>query len=433
MVGGELRKDNVPVVAFRFALAICRCLSLPNSPCHVFTFGEMQSMSHASTIASSSHASTIASSSCASFPTDLFADATSAVADFNTFRLECAKDEEAYSQRFLQQQKFPLPEGRPLSQRGAYSARLDCMRPESGSWKMRHEPLRQPLVPGRVCASDLCAADNCALHVRDEVVVPDEAALLVAHGKAVLASEDAGSSFGDLAYKRSRRIDFMQSAVHGSLAGHLLCLRLAERLRRIVAEIFGLPRARVRVSEHFLTLRQPGPSLEQAVHCDEAVFPDGEGAKARWRFHFSSVLWLGDAGDDFDGGALAFYYNHTRPWLEVEPAVGRAAFFSSGWENVHGIRPVSRGHRWALTAAFMVHEEMGARPNPARDFREQCVHPTGKHAYASCRQHWAATMLHDTGTAGGGGALSTTRTREERPRERHHERHAAAAVEGAGS
>ena len=37
----------------------------------------------------------------------------------------------------------------------------------------------------------------------------------------------------------------------------------------------------MRLSEHFLTLRQPGPSLENPIHCDEAVFPHGE------------VTWLG--------------------------------------------------------------------------------------------------------------------------------------------
>ena len=224
--------------------------------------------------------------------------------------------------------------------------------------------------------------------------MPAEATMLVSHGEEVLASEDEHKSFGDLAYKRSRRIDFMQMA-SGSTDGHVLVLRIAERLRRIAAAAFGLPLGRVRLSEHFLTVRQPGPSLEQPVHCDEAVFPHDEGARSRWRFHFSSVLWLGTAGDDFDGGQLAFYNNRSTPWLKVEPVVGRAAFFSSGWENIHGIRPVSRGHRWALTAAFMVHEAMHARPNEAREFHAQCVRParpTAKAAYANCRQHWASAM-----------------------------------------
>ena len=254
-----------------------------------------------------------------------------AEADFalDSFRSLCATDSLDYQHRLAGQLRIAPPEGRRLVGVGAYSQPLECLKPKD-SWKLRHEPLRQKLVPGRVCAHALCATDNCALHVRDEVVLAAEAAELVEHGVQVLASEDEGSSFGGLAYTRSRRIDFLQSAAHGSMAGHLLSLRVAERLRRIVSSAFGLPLAQVRLSEHFLTLRQPGPSLENPIHCDEAVFPHGEGAHGRWRFHFSSVLWLGASGGDFEGGRLAFYNNSTRPWLEVDPMVGRAAIFSSG-------------------------------------------------------------------------------------------------------
>ena len=194
---------------------------------------------------------------------------------------------------------------------------------------------------------------------------------------------------------RSRRVDFKESASLGSLAGHVLGLRVAERLRRIVADAFGLPSERVRLAEHFLTVRSPGPSIEKTLHCDEAVFPHGEDIRGKWRFHFSSVLWLGSAGVDFEGGALAFYSNASKPWLQVDPRLGRAALFSSGWENVHGIRPVVQGERWALTAAFMVHDELLPPPHAGRDFYDSCVRPpipVSRSSYAQCRQYWAARM-----------------------------------------
>jgi len=329
----------------------------------------------------------------------LFADGSSlAEADFDSFRSLCTTDERDYQRRWALQLKLLPLEGRRLVGVGAYSQLLECLKPKD-SWKLRHEPLRQELVPGRVCAHALCATDNCALHVRDEVVIAAEAAALIEHGVRVLSSEDEGSSFGGLAYTRSRRIDFLQSAAHGPMAGHLFCLRVAERLRRIVSATFGLPLTQVRLSEHFLTLRQPGPSLENPIHCDEAVFPHGEGAHGRWRFHFSSVLWLGESGSDFEGGRLAFYNNSTTPWLEVDPRMGRAAFFSSGWENVHGIQRVTHGHRWAFTAAFMVQEETATRPQHGLHFYEQCVRPTPNgESYAKCRQHWAAAMRPRTET-----------------------------------
>ena len=65
--------------------------------------------------------------------------------------------------------------------------------------------------------------------------------------------------------RRSRRVDFKESATLGTLAGHLLGLRVTERLRRIVADAFGLPTERVRLAEHFLTIRSPGPSIEKTV------------------------------------------------------------------------------------------------------------------------------------------------------------------------
>ena len=100
----------------------------------------------------------------------LFADGGSlAEADFDSFRSLCAADGLDYRQRLARQLSIAPPEGRRLVGVGAYSQALECLKPKD-SWKLRHEPLRQKLVPGRVCAHPLCATDNCALHVRDEVV-----------------------------------------------------------------------------------------------------------------------------------------------------------------------------------------------------------------------------------------------------------------------
>ena len=358
-------------------------------------------------------------------PHSLFADADQASSDLDSFRSLCASDEGSYRKRLAAQPQIGMPQGRKLHGHGVFSHRLECLKPAQGSWRLRNEPLRQELVPGRVCAHELCAVDNCALHILDEVVVPAEAAAMVAHGRAVLSAEDEGSSFGGLAHvARSRRVDFLQSATHGSTAGHVLCLRVAERLRRVVATSFGLPLARLRLSEHFLTLRAPGPTIENPVHCDEAVFPLGESARGKWRFHFTSVLWLGRSGGDFEGGDLAFYNNATKPWLEVPPRVGRAAVFSSGWENIHGIKTVRGGKRWAFTAAFMVQEDDAPprrREQRGRDFWRACVRPaaassssssvrplssgvrgrakaaaagtsSSSEAYAECRQLWSSAM-----------------------------------------
>jgi hypothetical protein len=93
---------------------------------------------------------------------------------------------------------------------------LRCLRPAAGSWSERHAPLKQRLVRGRVCAHELCAVDNCALHLRDEVLLPTEADLLISHGELVLKAEGAERPYGDNGCGRSRCVVFMQSVTYGS-------------------------------------------------------------------------------------------------------------------------------------------------------------------------------------------------------------------------
>ena len=185
----------------------------------------------------------------------LFADGASTESDMRSFESMCTLDEADYLRRFALHTPLILS-GRRTSGTGTYSQRLECLKPSGGSWLTRNEPLKQPLIHGRVCAHDLCSKDNCALHIRDEVLLPSEAARLVAHGESVLNAEDAGANYAFDAspYKRSRRVDFLQSATHGTRAGHLLSLRVVERLRRIAATTFGLPLSQVWPAEHFVYL-----------------------------------------------------------------------------------------------------------------------------------------------------------------------------------
>ena len=100
----------------------------------------------------------------------------------------------------------------------------------------------------------------------------------------------------------------------------------------------------------------------------------------------------------------------------VEPAAGRAAFFSSGWENIHGIKPLTAGARWAFSVPFMVSDELernhrareevdrlarsgGGRVERGTAFRDLCVRPTDNKAFQACRETWAANMTRDTKAA----------------------------------
>ena len=337
---------------------------------------------------------------------ELFAETGRAEQDHAAWRRLVHEDWLAYERRRRSARQQLQPVGTAVQRlktsssesAGSFSRRLNCLRPVRRIEGLeRHHCYDDALLSlklkrGRACQQALCSRDRCGLHVLDGVITPLEADALIAHGRSVLELEDASA---DVPYVA---IDFMRSSMNGSAGGHLLRLRVAERLRRLAAHVFDLPLTHVGVAETLLALRRVPTHLSRAgvdspdghsqYHCDEALAPF---------FHFSSVVWLNRHGDVFEGGELMFLHNRTLPWLVVEPDAGRAAIFSSGWENVHGIKPLRRGERWALSVILFVDDGESARQALAgrslgRRFREDCVRPHDKSRYPHCRANWAATM-----------------------------------------
>ena len=200
---------------------------------------------------------------------DLFSRASSAEDDLRAFHALLQDDMESYHARSQLIKPRLEPSGSPSVQRlkasatgASYSRKLKCLRPTR---LKPHDPplprrfsfdrdlLSLKLQRGRMCTSKLCSPNRCGLHVRDAVLTPDEAAALVAHGQGVFATE--GASARDVGWPY-RRVEFMRSAHNGSAAGHVLTLRLAERLRRVAAEVFELPLARVGHAETLLAMRR---------------------------------------------------------------------------------------------------------------------------------------------------------------------------------
>lgn len=430
----------------------------------------------------------------------LFTTEAAAAVDYSLLRDAIEQDMLLYEARRRALPAALQPSGayvqrlKAVTKGASYHKNLTCLMPRHklSELSRRHsfdrDLLDLKLVRGRACGHALCSLDRCGLHVFDGVVTAAEAAELVAHGKGVLDSE-GGAARDVTEHWPYVRVDFMRSARNGSTAGHVLSLRVAERMRRVAAETFGLPLHRLGVAETLLALRRIGEkpmpadiqiypsrtrdearaahaaasggvgvdpadpagasavtavaspvpitlaergserfaaeaaadgnaqgSAESNYHCDESLAP---------HFHFSSIVWLNEHGADFGGGELEFLHNRTWAWMVVEPAVGRAAFFSSGWENVHGIKPLTRGQRWALSVPFYVYDppptadgsgtsgegegEGGGSDDGATQavqrpiaaarartdrvrFRSNCVHPVDKHAYQACRQEWAASF-----------------------------------------
>ena len=69
-------------------------------------------------------------------------------------------------------------------------------------------------------------------------------------------------------------------------------------------------------------------------------------------FHYTSLLYLTDFGEDFSGGEFVFVDSHDKLNRTIEPRLGRLSFFTSGIENKHYVKPVKNGARYALTLGF---------------------------------------------------------------------------------
>jgi predicted 2-oxoglutarate/Fe(II)-dependent dioxygenase YbiX len=68
------------------------------------------------------------------------------------------------------------------------------------------------------------------------------------------------------------------------------------------------------------------------------------------QYDISALLYLGTAGEDFEGGLFAFN-DHDCDRL-VAPVAGRMLAFGSGFENLHQVRPVRSGERFVLSVWF---------------------------------------------------------------------------------
>eukprot|EP00937_MAST-01D_sp_MAST-1D-sp2_P008286 g8286.t1 len=283
--------------------------------------------------------------------------------------------------------------------------------------------MAQALEPGRVCTRGACSP-ACSVSVADGVLSAAEAARLSRHARAVArrfanATDDDAKTLVDLS--RSAKHEYESVSGSGSISGlaspraeHLFFMRVLERVRRLAARRFGVPLARLRVASHFVSFidagGEAGASGEGAgaatVHADESSFA---------KFHYSAVLWLNDHGRDFDGGRVHFWRpdarggdggggsgsdadgedggngNGTasaadprarkRRWLTVEPAAGRLALFSSGWEAIHQVERVVRGARFSLPV-FLTTQRSSR-------FGRACVWPRAAKHWDYCEEAWA--------------------------------------------
>jgi hypothetical protein len=131
--------------------------------------------------------------------------------------------------------------------------------------------------------------------------------------------------------------------------------KVKDEVKTAVEEAFGVKRELV-----FLT----SPTFFSKINDREAVTEHDE----YWHEHvdkitygsfdFTCLLYLTDHGTDFEGGEFLFL-NKSGFEEEVHPRRGRLSCFTSGTENVHRIKKVTGGTRFALTVAFSCDPKAG--------------------------------------------------------------------------
>eukprot|EP01047_Picozoa_sp_COSAG01_P016544 COSAG01_NODE_851_length_13121_cov_49.974044_14_plen_444_part_00 len=235
------------------------------------------------------------------------------------------------------------------------------------------------LRPGRRCLDGDCH-DRCAFALMNGLVSDSEAARLISHFELVVRrtpSDLIGSS-------EKVTTNLERSAMLGKKAEHLFFVRIIERLRAAAGAVFGISARRLRMASHFMSQIDSSATEEAKLHVDEVQFD---------HFHYTAIVWLNGGDNDggvalptYTGGEISFWQDLKQPWIRVHPVAGRAAFFSSGWENAHRVTPVKSGLRYALQL-FLTAE--APPPPPSTLFLEQCVFAKSPQDFRTCEAHWA--------------------------------------------
>lgn len=140
-----------------------------------------------------------------------------------------------------------------------------------------------------------------------------------------------------------------------------------DRLQKLVQHHFNEPAAKIDYTH--MTRRTPGiHQFSHGFHSDNCEYnwntgdcPERPESCCAWR-HFSLLMYLNDEAVDFHGGRFIFAksrFSHQDDGcryglsaddmeLYVQPKCGRAVFFKSNWENLHGVERIMEGTRYAF-------------------------------------------------------------------------------------
>jgi hypothetical protein len=131
---------------------------------------------------------------------------------------------------------------------------------------------------------------------------------------------------------------------------------MAERIRRKAEQTFGSSGLQLTAPTFFSRIDGDKP----AKIANDEYWHAHIDSRQYGSFVYTALLYLADAGVDFEGGSFQFLPARRHgaaqldgePTLEVAPKRGRLVLFTSGHEHPHRVTRVTRGSRLALTIAF---------------------------------------------------------------------------------
>ncbi|XP_044752189.1 prolyl 3-hydroxylase 1-like [Coccinella septempunctata] len=140
-----------------------------------------------------------------------------------------------------------------------------------------------------------------------------------------------------------------------------ILLEITESAKEEITKYFSIEEPLYHTYTHFVCRTSLKDSvknhneLSHEIHADNCnIYPDGvcekEAPSYTWR-DFSAIIYL---NDDFLGGEFFFSSNMNPDSIQssVHPRCGKMVAFSSGGENLHGVKAVQKGTRCAIGLWF---------------------------------------------------------------------------------
>ncbi|PIK53946.1 putative 2-oxoglutarate and iron-dependent oxygenase domain-containing protein 3-like [Apostichopus japonicus] len=204
-----------------------------------------------------------------------------------------------------------------------------------------------------------CAPHHCGRGVMDKLLTREEAQTLLKVAKSGLAygGSTGGASILDLntgaLSKGTSFINIYKLLEDKGITDVFsekdfqVYKSVSTKIRMAIATQFRVPYAKLYLtSPTFFSkmTNKPAKTIHDEywhLHVDKETYST---------FDYTSLLYLTDYKEDFQGGRFVFVDSNGNK--TVEPKFGRVSFFTSGSENAHYVEKVTDGTRYALTVSF---------------------------------------------------------------------------------